>query len=615
VSVASLGTPVIARTTSGSSVTGTYPNGSPTAGNVLWAVVLAAGVTSAASLSTPAGWTQAGSIGDSGPTMIMAVYWKVAAGGDAAPTFTATLAGTEVMTCTLYETSGADTTTPVDTFGTATAIATAALTTTTSGNVTGSGEYAISGQAMQRSAAGTLTSYTPGTGWTNATSDISTSSRFHSCSDFQSNPASGAALSEAITWTITPQYTVGFVLVIGAGPAGVTGTGSLALAPLAFSGSGLAGITGSGSLALAPLAFAGSGLIQITGSGGLALAPLAFSGSGLIGAVTGTGALALAPLALAGAGLVGAVSGSGGLALAPLAMSGAGLAGITGTGALALAPLALAGAGLAGLTGTGSLALAPLAFTGSGLIQITGSGGLALAPLAFAGSGGQSTPPLGIFIYSGLPALGNLIIAISPVAGVDASGNAYGAAVLNQSALTGLLAALKAGQLVLGSTGANAPGLTVQAADPQFAKTSGLATQAVSFNARLVPMHPGSSSIESWQAFNPLSNGWAVAGTGPGASYRLTVQNEIQFSATLNCGSATVTDGTAVCPALPAAYRPASAHTFPVTCDVLRVIATGPPTTTEGARFVLSAGGVLSCFGIAAAATQVSFEVKIPLDI
>lgn len=120
--------------------------------------------------------------------------------------------------------------------------------------------------------------------------------------------------------------------------------------------------------------------------------------------------------------------------------------------------------------------------------------------------------------------------------------------------------------------------------------------------------------VENWTAFNPLSNLWAVAAGYTNAVVRLIAspRNCIEFDALLTVGTAA--DGTIVA-TLPAKYRPSQTKTFPVTVDVLRVIAAGPPTTTEGARFSLDSSGNLRCFGIAAAATQVSLTgCIIPLD-
>ena len=115
--VTSFGTPAMTRATSGS-VTGTWGTGqNRTAGHQLVAAVTAGGTTAtAAALSTPAGWTQAGVISNTPTTANawVAFYVKTAAGSDSAPAFTATLTGTVAMTCTLFEFAAANDAIPVD---------------------------------------------------------------------------------------------------------------------------------------------------------------------------------------------------------------------------------------------------------------------------------------------------------------------------------------------------------------------------------------------------------------------------------------------------------------------------------------------------------------------
>src|ERR1035441_11001698 len=99
--VTPVGTPVLTRAATGS-VSGTWGTGQArTAGDLLVAGLTAGGSTaSAAAISTPAGWTQITTIGNTATTANawVAAYYKVAAGADTAPAFTATLGGTGAMT-------------------------------------------------------------------------------------------------------------------------------------------------------------------------------------------------------------------------------------------------------------------------------------------------------------------------------------------------------------------------------------------------------------------------------------------------------------------------------------------------------------------------------------
>lgn len=160
------------------SVTAAWGNGQQrAAGNLLVAVVSATGTTSAATISTPSGWTQQVTVGGA-TAATCALYTKTAAGADAAPAFTSTISGTATMTVQLLELVNAATTSPLDTSGTSTGSGTvASLALTTSGNVTNAGDYLLSVFTRER-AAGTTT-YSAGSGWLNVVNDGATSSTGH----------------------------------------------------------------------------------------------------------------------------------------------------------------------------------------------------------------------------------------------------------------------------------------------------------------------------------------------------------------------------------------------------------------------------------------------------
>ena len=226
--VTSFGTPTLVRATSGS-VTGSWGTGqNRTAGHQLVAAVTAGGTTaSAAALSTPSGWTQKAVISNTPTTANawVAFYTKTAAGSDSAPAFTATLTGTVAMTCTLFELAAANDIIPVDVFGSyASGGSTgtlSAMTVATAGPVSLAGEYAISCYVQEASAA-TNTWNGPGGSWSNAANDGATSSVLHTAVDVQSNPSSGAILSETGHWTTNATaFGAALILVLAPQAAGI----------------------------------------------------------------------------------------------------------------------------------------------------------------------------------------------------------------------------------------------------------------------------------------------------------------------------------------------------------------------------------------------------------
>ena len=221
--VTSFGTPVMTRATAGS-VTGTWGTGqNRLAGELLVALVSAGGTTAtAAAISTPAGWLQAAVPASNTPTTAnawVAVYWRVATGADAAPSFTATLTGTVAMTVTLFDLAGACNITPFDTWGfyasgAAAATLSAMAAPIQNGIATGIGEFAITCFAQEAAAA--ATAWNPGGGWTNAATDAGTSSVLHTAVDYQAGPAMSATLSETGHFTAdTSAFGAGIIIVVG----------------------------------------------------------------------------------------------------------------------------------------------------------------------------------------------------------------------------------------------------------------------------------------------------------------------------------------------------------------------------------------------------------------
>jgi len=220
--VTSFGTPAMTRATSGS-VTATWGTGqNRTAGHLLVAMVSAGGSTaSAAALSTPSGWTQLLVESNTATTANawVAAYYKVAAGSDSAPAFTATLSGTAAMTVTLLELAAANDLNPADTTGVyasgGSSGTLSAMTATSAYVVGGAGEYAVTCYCQEAAAA--TNTWNGGGSWTNAANDGSTSSVLHTAVDYQANPSAGSAATETGYWTTnTTAYGAALIVVFGA---------------------------------------------------------------------------------------------------------------------------------------------------------------------------------------------------------------------------------------------------------------------------------------------------------------------------------------------------------------------------------------------------------------
>lgn len=202
------------RTTSGTTLTGVYGQ-TPTANNLLVAAVVHGGTTAAAWSTSQhtgtSGWTEfttPGAVGNnaSGNDQAGVDFWyKVAAGGDAAPVFDVTIAGTEAGIVLIYELSGADTSSPFDTSGVyqsgGTSLTIASQTATTSANVSLNGSFAIAATCVERSTAASRTYANGGGSWVNDYSgDAGTSTSVHLAADHISGVASGAALTATFGW-------------------------------------------------------------------------------------------------------------------------------------------------------------------------------------------------------------------------------------------------------------------------------------------------------------------------------------------------------------------------------------------------------------------------------
>jgi hypothetical protein len=217
----------------------------------------------------------------------------------------------------------------------------------------------------------------------------------------------------------------------------------------------------------------------------------------------------------------------------------------------------------------------------------------------------------GLFAYSGAPGAGDLIASIVGVDSFDPFSNqAYSGftAYAGQNA-NDLFMSLRAASLVWGT---NANG---------SAGTAGLF--ALGGGARilggLLATDPATGNTdEDWHDLGAPNNanGWAIAADGY-AKCKLLVEANMAVFAFKDVTVGTAADNTVIWTAstVPAAYRPATSARRTIYTDQIRVIAGGPPTTSEGAGLLMAATGAIQCEGIAAAATRIDGCFLVPTDI
>ena len=181
----------------------------------------------------------------------------------------------------------------------------------------------------------------------------------------------------------------------GAGAENIGAAGSAALAPMHASGTGTqqsAGFTGSGSMPLAGMRASGTGAENIGAAGTMPLAPMRMAATGGGGDVTATGSMPLAAMRASGTGAEHFAA-TGSMPLAPMAMHGTAGENTSATGSMPLAAMRASGTGAEDIPATGSMPLAPMRMHGTSAEQITAAGTAALAPMrmAAAGTGGDVT--------------------------------------------------------------------------------------------------------------------------------------------------------------------------------------------------------------------------------
>lgn len=174
-----------------------------------------------------------------------------------------------------------------------------------------------------------------------------------------------------------------------------------------------------------------------------------------------------------------------------------------------------------------------------------------------------------ILVYSGTPALGNLVASFSASAGTDSVGNAYLAGNVSYELVGPNMGAVQqTGLAVTAYTATSAAGPWTQVQSLFFVVnpslgfyrlalggTAGATIEVDSpFETMLHVVQPGTTATaESWHAAT-LQNSWAGSGSATnGLFYRLTAFNEVRIIGDLN------SPGTAsVIATLPTGYRPAT---------------------------------------------------------
>jgi hypothetical protein len=186
-------TPTVTRVAAATVTPGWAGDMPRTAGNLLIAMAYAFGTNV---IVGPGGiWNPVGTEVDAGSTMRIRAYYAIAAGADAAPTFTSTSASR--MEASLSEWTGNSATPYVSACdGTATGT-TASITVTGGAAPTVAGGISIASYAFRSSTTAAI-SETPGPGWTNngiyTTADSSQAGQ-----DYRLNPSTGSADSEALS--------------------------------------------------------------------------------------------------------------------------------------------------------------------------------------------------------------------------------------------------------------------------------------------------------------------------------------------------------------------------------------------------------------------------------
>ena len=216
------------------------------------------------------------------------------------------------------------------------------------------------------------------------------------------------------------------------------------------------------------------------------------------------------------------------------------------------------GDGIFVYTGRPRLGNPPIAWMGGGLVDPYGNVLPSTTGVASSGSfqaGNSITNANGTFTYSGsIPQLGQLIYSNAFAGGTDSAGNIYPAGIAIYQTASGTQPTLVAAMNPITGNiqfGAGTP------ANPGTAILNGGGTL---INSNIYAFHPGTNNQETWQAINPLLNGWANDPGNVTAQYRMVGSPPVSVEV---IGTLLATAATSnIFFTLPAAYRPQNLQQF-----------------------------------------------------
>lgn len=175
----------------------------------------------------------------------------------------------------------------------------------------------------------------------------------------------------------------------------------------------------------------------------------------------------------------------------------------------------------------------------------------------------------GIFLYSGTPAAGNLMISLAPASGTDGFGNAYAAGLAVYDALENLVTSISTNGLIIQNGTADGQfqifrqGLSLTFAQQishlaglihtylDLTGTShtyaGLGAGGFTINAgNVTGVHPGTGNTgtpavaETWQTPTGLGSNWSLgdtSGTLRGLQYRMQPDGSVWLYGAVHCGA------------------------------------------------------------------------------
>lgn len=401
-------------------------------GDLLVALVTASGSTSAGTITenTAYGWNK---IYEGGGTYVKAaIFTKTATGGDAAPTFQSTIAGTAARchtSVTLWQLHGNNGATPVLDTGNQVSGTSGTLSVSTAAALAVAGEFALACQSMQYTTSGANTWGAVGS-WSQIATDA-VSAYYHYVDAEVVNPASGSALTYNPTHSLASTGIGAAIAAFKPGIVIISVTGAVTMKKMTISADGEvvtaneSVATGAVKMKKMTIAGASTGISVATGAVSQKKLKVAASGAGfadVIGAVktkkmtvsasgtkvsTATAAISMKKMAVASASAGISVS-TGAVKLKKMTVSGtgAGFADVTGAPKLKKFTVAGAGAGFTDATGAVKLKKMTVAGTGGpGAEESNATGAITLKKMSLSGSGA------GISISSGGPKLKKMTVS------------------------------------------------------------------------------------------------------------------------------------------------------------------------------------------------------------